>query len=162
MRMFKITAFVALAIVAGCAKIRGSSNGDSVTSTVGLSRAQALDIARTQLVHHGFIVTGAGSDVLVTSPKAVPEYLREASTAKPVTQKWFLVVQGSDVRFFRGTKLRVTGYLLPAGAGQASSVANGKRLEQAAIPITEQNPRLFREVQVAANWIIAESNRKKK
>ena len=161
MRMFKITALVALAIVGGCARIRGSSNGDSVTTTVGLTRGQALDIARTQLVHHGFTVTGAGSDVLVTSPKTVPEYLREASTAKPTSQKWFLVVQGSDVRFFRGTRLRVTGYLLPPGAGQASSVANGKRLEQSAIPITEQNARLFREVQVAANWIIAESNRKK-
>jgi ABC-type phosphate transport system substrate-binding protein len=161
MRMFKITALAALAIVGGCAKIRGSANGDSVTTTVGQSRAQALDIARTQLVHHGFTVTGAGSDVLVTSPKTVPEYLREASTAKPTAQKWFLVVQGSDVRFFRGTRLRVTGYVLPPGAGQASSVANGTRLQQSAIPITEQNPRLFREVQVAANWIIAESNRKK-
>ena len=161
MRMFKITALVALAIVAGCARIRGSSNGDSVTTTVGVSRAQALDIARTQLMHHGFTVTGAGSDVLVTQPKPVPEYLREASTRKPAPQKWFLVVQGSDVRFFRGTRLRVTGYLLPPGAGQASAVANGKRLEQAAIPITEQNARLFREVQVAANWIISESNRKK-
>ena len=161
MRMIKITALVSLAIAAGCGTVRGSSNGDSVTTTVSLSRPQALEIARTQLMHHGFTVTGAGSDVLVTSPKAVPEYLREASTAKPTTQKWFLVVQGSDVRFFRGTRLRVTGYLLPSGAGQATSVANGKRLEQSAIPITEQNARLFREVQVAANWIVSETNRKK-
>jgi hypothetical protein len=159
--MLKFTALVALATIAGCAKIRGTSNGDSVTTTVGLTRAQALDIARTQLVHHGFTVTGAGSDVLVTTPKAVPEYLREASTARPTQQKWFLVVQGSDVRFFRGTKLRVSGYLLPPGAGQVSSVVNGKRLQQNAIPITEQNARLFREVQAATNWIVAEANRKK-
>ena len=92
----------ALAIVAGCARIRGSSNSDSVTTTVSASRAQALEIARTQLVHHGFTVTGAGSDVLVTTPKLVPNYLREVSTAKqPSSQRWFLVVQGSDVRFFR-------------------------------------------------------------
>src|SRR6266567_3711105 len=75
MRMFKFTALVALAALVGCAKMRGTSNGDSVTTTVSLPRAQALDIARTQLVHHGFTVTGAGSDVLVTSPKAVPDYL---------------------------------------------------------------------------------------
>ena len=161
MRMFKVSALIALAIVAGCAKIRGTSNGDSVSTTVSLTRAQALDVARTQLVHHGFTVTGAGSDVLVTSPKAVPEYLREASTAKPTTQRWFLVVQATDVRFFKGTRLRVNGYVLPPGAGQVNSVANGKRLEQSAIPITEQNARLFREVQVATNWIIAEANRKK-
>lgn len=161
MRMFKFTALVALATIVGCAKIRGTSNGDSVTTTVSLTRAQALDIARTQLVHHGFTVTGAGSDVLVTTPKPVPQYLREASTARPTQQKWFLVVQGSDVRFFRGTRLRVSGYLLPPGAGQVSSVANGQRLEQNAIPITEQNARLFREVQAATNWIVSEANRKK-
>lgn len=160
MKMIKITTIAALVIVAGCARIRGTSNGDSVTTTVSPPRAQALEIARTQLIHHGFTVTGAGSDVLVTSPRPVPEYLREVSTAKPVQQRWFLVVQGSDVRFFRGTHLRVAGYLLPPGAGQVSAVSNGKRLEQSAIPITEQNARLFREVQAAAGWIISEANRK--
>ena len=162
MRMFKVTALIALAVLGGCAKIRGTAHGDAVTTTVSLSRAQTLEVARTQLVHHGFTVTGAGSDVLVTSPKPVPEYLREASTAKPTQQRWFLVVQATDVRFFKGTHLRVNGYLLPPGAGQVSAVVNGKRLEQLAIPITEQNVRLFREVQVATNWIVAESNRKKR
>ena len=161
MKMIKITTIAALALVAGCARIRGSANGDSVTTTVSAPRAQALEIARTQLVHHGFTVTGAGSDVLVTTPKLVPNYLREVSTEKQSSQRWFLVVQGSDVRFFRGTHIRVSGYLLPAGAGQVSAVTNGKRLEQSAIPITEQNARLFREVQAAANWIISEANRKK-
>jgi hypothetical protein len=160
MKMIRITTIALLAIVAGCARIRGTSNDDSVTATVGVPRAQALDIARTQLVHHGFTVTGAGSDVLVTSPKPLPDYLREVSTAKPSAQRWFLVVQGSDVRFFRGTHLRVAGYVLPPGAGQASAVTNGKRLEQSAIPITEQNARLFREVQAASSWIIGEANRK--
>lgn len=161
MKMIKITTIAALMIVAGCAHIRGTSNGDSVTTTVHAPRAQALEIARTQLVHHGFTVSGAGSDVLVTTPKLVPNYLREVSTEKQSSQRWFLVVQGTDVRFFRGTHLRVSGYLLPAGAGQVSAVTNGQRLQQSAIPITEQNARLFREVQAAANWIVSEANRKK-
>ena len=161
MNMTKITTVAALMIVAGCARMRGSANGDSVTATVSAPRAQALEIARTQLMHHGFTVTGAGSDVLVTTPKLVPNYLREVSTAKQSTQRWFLVVQGSDVRFFRGTHLRVSGYLLPAGAGEATAVSNGKRLDQSAIPITEQNARLFREVQAASDWIISEAKRKK-
>ena len=160
MKMIKITMVAALAITAGCAKVRGTPNGDSVTATVSAPRAQALEIARTQLVHHGFTVTGAGSDVLVTAPKAVPNYLREVSTEKQSAQRWFLVVQGSDVRFFRGTHIRVAGYVLPAGAGQVSAVTNGRNLQQAAIPVTEQNARLFREVQAAANWIISEANRK--
>ena len=161
MKMIKITTIAALVIVAGCARIRGSSNGDSVTTTVHAPRAQALEIARTQLIHHGFTVSGAGSDVLVTTPKLVPNYLREVSTEKQSSPRWFLVVAGSDARFFRGTHLRVSGYLLPAGAGQVSAVNNGQRLQQLAIPITEQNARLFREVQAAASWIVSEANRKK-
>ena len=161
MKIIKITTVAALVIVAGCARIRGSSNGDSVTTTVHAPRAQALEIARTQLVHHGFTVTGAGSDVLVTTPKLVPNYLREVSTGKQSSQRWFLVVQASDVRFFRGTHVRVSGYLLPPGAGEVSAVTNGQRLQQSAIPITEQNARLFREVQAATSWIVSEANRKK-
>ena len=161
MNMTKITTVAALMVVAGCARIRGTANGDSVTTNVSAPRAQALEIARTQLVHHGFTVTGAGSDVLVTTPKLVPNYLREVSTAKQSSQRWFLVVQGSDNRFFRGTHLRISGYLLPAGAGEATAVSNGKRLDQSAIPITEQNARLFREVQAASDWIISEAKRKK-
>src|SRR6476646_2882917 len=107
MKMIKITALAALAIVGGCGRVRGTANGDSGTATVNLPRAQALEIARTQLIHHGFTVNGAGSDVLVTAPKPVPNYLREVSTEKPTSQRWFIVVQGSDVRFFRGTHLRI-------------------------------------------------------
>ena len=162
MKMIKITALAALVTAGGCAGIHGSANGDSVTTTVSVPGPQALEIARTQLVHHGFTVTGAGSDVLVTSPRAVPNYLREASTAKPESERWFLVVRASDVRFFRGTHLRVAGYLMPPGAGEVSSVANGSRLAQSAIPITEQNARLFREVQAASDWITSEGNRKRK
>jgi hypothetical protein len=161
--MIRITTLAVLAAVAACGgRWSGTSNGDSVTATVGTTRAQALEIARTQLVHHGFTVTGAGSDVLVTNPKLVPNYLREVSTAKPSTQRWFVVVQASDVRFFRGTHLRVNGYLLPAGAGTVEAVKNGTRLEQAAIPITEQNARLFREVQAVSDWITSEAKRTKK
>lgn len=161
--MTRITTLAMLAAVAACGgRWGGTSNGDSVTATVGTTRAQALEIARTQLVHHGFTVTGAGSDVLVTNPKLVPNYLREVSTAKPTAQRWFVVVQASDVRFFRGTHVRVNGYLLPAGAGTVEAVKNGTRLEQAAIPITEQNARLFREVQAVSNWITSEAKRAKK
>ena len=161
--MTRITTLAMLAAVTACGgRWGGTSNGDSVTATVGTTRAQALEIARTQLVHHGFTVTGAGSDVLVTNPKLVPNYLREVSTAKPTSQRWFVVVQASDVRFFRGTHVRVNGYLLPAGAGTVEAVKNGTRLEQAAIPITEQNARLFREVQAVSNWITAEAKRAKK
>ena len=161
--MTRITTIAMVAALAACGeRWSGSSNGDSVTSTVGATKAQALEIARTQLVHHGFTVTGAGSDVLVTTPKLVPNYLREVSTEKPSSQRWFVVIQASDVRFFRGSHVRVAGYLLPPGAGTVAAVKNGERLEQSAIPITEQNARLFREVQAVSNWITSEAKRDKK
>ena len=162
MRFSRMAAVALLATAAGCARMRGGPSGDSVTMTVGANRQSAIDMARTQLQHHGFTVTGIGDEMLVTTPKPVPEYLREVSTAKPgPTQSWFLVVDASDVRFFRGTHLRVSGYLMPPGAGTVAAVKNGKRLEQNAIPITQQNPRLFREIEAAANWIESEATRKK-
>jgi hypothetical protein len=162
MRFSKMAAVALLATAAGCARMRGGPSGDSVTMTVGVNRQSAIDVARTQLQHHGFTVTAVGDEMLVTTPKPVPEYLREVSTAKPApTQSWFLVVDASDVRFFRGTHVRVTGYLMPPGAGTVAAVKNGKRLEQNAIPITQQNARLFREVEAAANWIQSEATRKK-
>lgn len=161
--MTKITTLAMIAAVVACGgRMSGTSNGDSVTSTVGTTKVEALEIARTQLIHHGFTVTGAGSDVLVTNPKLVPDYLREVSTAKPSSQRWFVVVQASDVRFFRGSHVRVAGYVLPPGAGTVAAVKNGTRLEQAAIPITEQNARLFREVQAVSNWITSEAKRTRK
>ena len=160
MRISKIAAVALLATTGACARFTGGPNGDSVSTTVGTNRQTTLETARTQLVHHGFTVTQIGDAMLVTSPRPVPEYLREVSTAKPAAgQQWFLVVESSDVRFFRGTHLRVSGYLMPPGAGTATAVKNGKRLAQNAIPITQQNPRLFREVEAAAGWIESEAQR---
>lgn len=160
MRISKIAAIAVLATTGACARFNGGPNGDSVSTTVGTNRQTTLEVARTQLIHHGFTVTRVGDAMLVTAPRPVPEYLREVSTAKPAPgQQWFLVVESSDVRFFRGTHVRVSGYLMPPGAGSATAVRNAKRVEQNAIPITQQNPRLFREVEAAAGWIESEAQR---
>ena len=163
MRISKIAAVAVLATTGACARFSGAPNGDSITTTVGTNRQTTMERARTDLMHHGFTVTRVGDQMLVTAPRPVPEYLREVSTARPGPgQQWFLVVESSDVRFFRGTHLRVSGYLMPPGAGTAAAVRNGKRLDQNAIPITQQNPRLFREVQAAAGWIESEAQRSNK
>jgi hypothetical protein len=158
-----MVAIAALATAAGCARVRGGPSGDSVAMTVGVNQQTAMQLARTQLQHHGFTVTGVGDEMLVTAPKAVPEYLREVSTAKPASsQTWFVVVESSDIRFFRGTHVRVSGYLMPPGAGTVAAVKNGKQVAQNAIPITQENARLFREVEAVANWIGDASSRAKK
>jgi len=95
--------------------------------------------------------------MVVTAPKAVPNYLREVSTAKPQSQQWFLVVTTEQMKFFRGTKVRVAGYMLPPGAGTTKAVTNGKRLQQEAVPVTSKDAKLFREVEMVASWIANEA-----
>lgn len=156
MRITNMFGAAAILVAAGCAHVTGAGRGGTISLTTGKTPQQVLAVARTQLVHHGFDVSTAGSDMVVTTPKAVPVYLREVSTARggdQAQQQWFLVVDTERQRFLRGTRVRVTGYLLPAGAGTTRVVAAGNRLEQTAIPVTENNPRLFRQVQVAADWI---------
>jgi hypothetical protein len=157
MRVFRVGAALALAAVSACASIRGGDDGDDVTMNVSGNKAKALEAARTQLVHHGYTVTTVGDQMVVTTPKLVPQYLREVSTARPQQQQWFLVVTADQMRFFRGTKLRVAGYVLPPGAGTTKAVSDGKRLQQSAIPVTSKNAKLFREVQMVASWIANET-----
>lgn len=157
MRFSKVAAVLSLAAVSACASIRGGSDGDDVTMNVSGNKASALEAARTQLVHHGYQVTSVGDQMLVTSPKPVPQYLREVSTARPQSQQWFLVVSTEQLRFFRGTRVRVAGYVLPQGAGTAKAVTNAKRLQQEAIPVTSKNAKLFREVEMVASWIANET-----
>jgi hypothetical protein len=157
MRVSSVAAAFALAAVSACASIRGGENTDNVEMNLGGNKAKALDAAKTQLMHHGYQVTTVGDEMLVTAPRIVPTYLREVSTARPQTQQWFLVVTADQMRFFRGTRVRVSGYVLPKGAGTTTAVTNGKRLQQEAIPITSKNAKLFREVEMVASWIANES-----
>lgn len=157
MRISRVGAAFALVAVSACASIRGGDDGDNVTMNVSGNTANALEAARTQLVHHGYTVTTVGDQMVVTAPKPVPQYLREVSTARPQQQQWFLVVTADKMRFFRGTRLRVSGYVLPPGAGTTKAVSDGKRLQQQAIPVTSKNPKMFREVQMVASWIANET-----
>ena len=165
MSISRMVGAFALAAVTACGAFRGgsSSGTEDVSMNVSQSRADAIALIRTQLVHHGYQVTSVGEEMVVTAPKAIPVYLTEVSTAKQPKQakgqQWFLVVTTEKMRFFGGTKLRVAGYLLPAGAGTTKAVTAG-RLEQQAIPITAENAKLFREVEVVAGWISAAASRK--
>jgi hypothetical protein len=159
MRFSKVAAVFVLATVSACASIRGSQgeNETDVTMNVSGNKTKALEAARTQLIHHGYKVTTVGDQMVVTAPKPVPNYLREVSTAKPQSQQWFLVVTTEQMRFFRGTRVRVAGYVLPPGAGTTKAVTDGKRLQQEAVPVTSKNAKLFREVEMVASWIASEA-----
>jgi hypothetical protein len=157
MRVSTVVTAFAFVAVSACATIHGGEGNNDVTMSVSGNKARALDAARTQLVHHGYLVTTVGEQMVVTTPKPVPQYLREVSTARPQSQQWFLVVTADQMRFFRGTRVRVAGYVLPPGAGTTTAVTNGKRLQQEAIPVTSANKKLFREVEMVASWISSEA-----
>ena len=157
MRFSRVAAVFALATLSACASMGGGQSGSDVTMTLSGNKSKALDAARTQLIHHGYQVTTVGDQMVVTAPKPVPQYLREVSTAKPQSQQWFLVVTTEQMRFFRGTRVKVAGYVLPPGAGTTRAVTNGKRLQQEAVPVTSKEAKLFREVEMVASWIATEA-----
>ena len=157
MKIMSLAGMATLVAAAGCAHIAGANRDGTVSMSTQGTPQQVLEVARTQLVHHGFDVSTTGSDMVVTTPKAVPTYLREVSTARNAgdqsQQQYFIVVSAEKQRFIRGSRVRVTGYLLPPGAGTTRVVSAGNRLEQTAVPITESNPKLYRQIQVTADWI---------
>lgn len=141
---------VTLAMLSTTACLRGSTGPSGATEeTVGRSQKEVLEIAATQLRHHGFTVTLAGDNVVVTQPRTIPAHLQDSVTAKK-GKMWLLHVTTDRASFSSGTRVRVVGYIVPTQGGQAR-----------AIPVTPANPKLYREVVAATGWIVDEARRKK-
>ena len=155
--MRRIAAACAVLALAGCASF-GFSGQDTITSMVRVNADTALRIAATQLQHHGYTVNEIGNRTIITQPRAVPEYLRELST-KPSDppQQLIFQVRTEQAGFMRGTRIRVAGYLVPRSQAATRTAPDKQR----AVPITEDNPRLFREVQTVAGWISDAANRRR-
>ena len=158
-------------LLAACAGM-GGGGGESVSVNVPGTPDSVLRIAATQLQHHGYTVTQAGDGMLVTLPRAVPNYLIETSNPAPgkgraqqqaaqaaqAPQQWVLRVQTERIFLASGTRLRVAGFIVPPTV----RLTSGNAVQQTAIPITSENARLFREVQVVAQWIADAAARRPK
>jgi hypothetical protein len=154
--MRPIAAVCALAL-AGCASF-GSSGQEQIRSMVRLDPDTALRVAATQLQHHGYSVTELGNRTIITQPRAVPQYLRELSTnPSDPPQQLIFRVQTERAGFVSGTRIIVAGFLVPRSQTEGRTAPELRR----AVPITEDNPRLFREVQIVAGWISDAANRKR-
>lgn len=139
-----------LAILITTACLRGSKGSSGTTEdTVGRTEREVLAIASTQLRHHGFAVTLAGDNVVVTQPRLIPAHLQDSVSATK-GKMWLLHVTADRASFAGGTRVRVVGYIVPAHGGQAR-----------AVPVTASNPKLYREVVAATGWIVDEARRKK-
>lgn len=143
-------AVLCLALLPACATLRGSHQND-VTVNLGASPDSVLRIASTQLQLHGYQVSRIDEKMLVTMPRAIPNYLREVSTREPDLpgNEWILQLTTEPLVMARGTRLRVSGFVVPKRA----TVSPGNTVAEQAIPVDARNQKLFREISVVADWI---------
>ncbi|HET7457582.1 MAG TPA: hypothetical protein VFJ74_07995 [Gemmatimonadaceae bacterium] len=148
---------------AGSASGGGGGGGgeSSYRADVALRPDSTLRIARTQLEHHNYKVSDAGPNAIVTLPAPIPAYLQDKSGATK-ERYWVLRVSADPQSLGSGSRLTVTGYLLPPPAARAAGAAAPP--PAGAIPVTSANRALFGEVRAAGKWIQDEAwrNRKRK
>ena len=151
-----VVALVLATTLSGCARVFGRSDGSDAVQSVPVSVDSILRVAATQLRHHGYEVTPAGDNGLVTAPRAVPEWLGGKDAAMKDRQ-WFVQINAEPHFLARGTRLEVMGYLVPESAskmitGTTPSVQN-------AVPVTSRHA-LYQEVRSIAGWIGDAARRK--
>ena len=139
----------AVALLTGCARLPGGGNERDVEVTVGTSIDSTLRVAATQLQHHGYTVTPVGANQLVTAPRPVPDYLIGQNSDLRGRQ-WFVQVTADRNAFIRGTRLAVTGFLVPTPAAGGATPAAPQ--VQNAIQVTSSSP-LWQEVRSISTWI---------
>ena len=151
-----ITAAAILALGA-CSRGFGGGGGtpEQVVTNVNTSVDSTLRVATTQLMHHGYKVSPAGENSIVTAPRAIPAYLVQKADSLR-NRQWILQVNVSRTAFLRGTRLAVMGYVVPPST---NTVGSGPATAQRAIPVTNKSP-LFQEVRAVSGWIADETRRK--
>ncbi|MGH7665392.1 MAG: hypothetical protein ACRENI_14045 [Gemmatimonadaceae bacterium] len=148
---------IAATLSAACSRVNPfGSDREAVSESVSQSPELTMEIATTQLQHHGYEVARLDESVLITTPRTVPDHLRGSNGEIPAGTQWFLRVEAEDMRFLAGTSVNIRGYLLPQGRERATN-----QLTQNAQPVTSvDHPDLFREVETSAAWIIDAVNRR--
>ena len=147
------TVFATLAI-AGCATFggRGSEIQDAAWATARVNPDTLLRIAVTQLEHHGYTVQKLGERSIMTVPRTVPNYLRDAAAATPPAEQWVVRVNVDQVPFMGNSRVAVSAFVLPKAGSGTATAANAAVLERAT-PVTSENERMFSEVETVARWI---------
>jgi hypothetical protein len=123
-----------------------------VTVNLGATPDSVLRIAATQLQLHGYEVSRIDSQMVVTMPRTIPNYLREVSTRREPEipgNEWILQITTEPLIMARGTRLRVSGFVVP----KRPPVSPGNAVAEYAIPVDARNQSLFREINVVADWI---------
>ena len=148
--MRPIAALLLLA-TSSCALFHGNISDRSDVS-VNANPDAVIAAASTQLQHHGFKVNDLGGGVLVTVPRAIQAHQRGDSTMMKGNQ-WFLRVQVDRASFTAGSRIQVTGFIVPKALSTTP-------VQQRAVTITSSESKLFSEVRAATKWIVDAAERK--
>ena len=152
--MRPILAASIVVLASACSLFRYTPS-DKSDATVPTNQATTLEIARTQLQHHGFTVQDLGGGVLVTTPRRLEAHQRDSTQGSAASQgdMWFLRVLAEPASFTAGSRLRVWGFVVPRTDSQTAA----QRVD--AIPVGTRE-KLYADVRAAAGWIYDEAARK--
>lgn len=144
----RVIALAAVLALSACGFVGGGPDGgaQSVVINVNARPDSLFRAASAYLNANGFTVTQLADSTMVSSPQPVPERARTSSTQD---QQWILQVKTEKAFLMGGSKLRVTGFIIPRGAITPADTTTVRQ----ATPITNRNPVLFNEVQAVANAI---------
>lgn len=141
----------AMALV-GCASFGAGSGQETVSQTVDVPVDTVLRIARTQLQLHNYKVGASSGNTLITEPRAVPGDVRFAANRGEA--EYWLVRIDIGRRMLGGTEIKVRGFRLPEGRPTVPGS------QPPMVPVTDDDQRLFNEIQAIANWIGDAARRK--
>ena len=144
----RLLALAAVLAVSACNFVGGGpdTGAQSVVINTNARPDSLFRVASAYLTANGFTTTQLADSTLVTTPQPVPERARTSSTQD---QQWILQVKTEKAFLMGGSRLRVTGFIIPRAANTPADTTTVRQ----ATPITNRNAVLFNEVQTVANAI---------
>jgi hypothetical protein len=145
------TVLCAMGLV-GCASLGGGTGRETISQTVDVPVDTVVRIARTQLELHNYKVGATGGSTLITEPRAVPGEVRDAA-ARREAEYWVVRVEVGN-KMLGGTEIKVRGFRLPEGRPTTPGS------QPTMLPVTDDDKRLFSELEAIAGWIGDAARRK--
>lgn len=136
---------------AACARATWEGN-QTLARDVAWQPDSLLLTAVQALRDHGYDARIVDDNTIITTPKSLPVYERPVSTAADTApSSWVLRVQVEPNPFRAGSRLALTGFLVPRESERMTDTT----LTRYTTPISEtRQPRLFSEVERVGNWIL--------
>lgn len=140
-----------LVLFTACARATWEGN-QTLARDVAWQPDSLLLTAAQALREHGYDARIVDNTTIITAPKALPVYERPVSTAADtLPASWVLRVRVEPNAFRAGSRLAVTGFLVPRESERMTDTT----ITRYTTPISEsREPRLFTEIERVGNWIL--------